>query len=740
MKHSSEEVQLVLSNCCKEVRKTLRSDKRQWLKFETIQDHSDKCDLKEEFGESKQLCRRSPHISKLVSTTGERLKTKEERLERWTEHFKHLLNPTTTSGNSVLSIVEASKSLEIDLGPIWFDEVLNAVRKLKNGKAIGPDEISAEMLKSHNGIAEWLWDIVNKCWTEENLPQDWKLAEVVPLYKSKGKRSECGKYRRISLLSVPGKVFASIILNRCKDALDQVLREERCGFLKSRGCTDQLFALRQILEKCMAFQLDVNFCFIDFLAAFDSMDREMMYKIMKQYGLPQKVVNVICNSYKGFKCSVKAEGEKGQMFDVKTGVCQGDVWSAILFGLVINYVLTISVQGGINIGRCVVLTGNHKGRFGTLIEAENPSRLLIGREVLVGKKKNEGWFETLAGEKLRLKSSAEAELVTVSSDERSVVADLVSMANNRSSAVSDDESCVCSVCKRRFDTGRGCKVHEARFCKSKTSKIVEDSASKFVGLEKRLTCQKCTRKFATVKGRRTHESQYCGREKFGRARIFSCNVHDRDGVEFENVEAFNYLGSFVSLQHGDLMEISVKLAEGRQRFASFQKLWKSKQLSIPLKCKLYRALVLSVVLNSSETWTMNKSTQRKLESFHTSCLQKIQCLSYMERVTNEEVLARARMSILSAMIMIKRLKWFGDVLRMSDDRIPLRAFTWEPTEKYRYFKRAPGGQRKTWLDQLQEDCSRNNLSYITLRQKAKRESKSRNSGRRFCRTAFKLNL
>ena len=228
------------------------------------------------------------------------------------------------------------------------------------------------------------------------------------------------------------------------------------------------------------------------------------------------------------------------MFDVKTGVRQGDVWSPILFGLLINYVLAISVQGGIDIGRCgfdldladdvallrvsnskvqanlhrieslaeavglminvgktknmrvkckkpraslpiaqknvEVLTGNHKGRFGTLIEVENQSRLLIGREVLVGKKKNAGWFETLAGEKLRWKSLAEAELVTFSSDEESVVADLVSTANNRSSAVSDDESCVCSGFKRCFDTARGCKVHEARFCKSKNPKSVEDSA------------------------------------------------------------------------------------------------------------------------------------------------------------------------------------------------------------------------------------------------------------------------
>ena len=119
-KHSSAEALLLFSNCCKEVRKALRSDKRQWLKDkgETMQDHSDKGDLKEVFGESKQVCQKwSPDISKLVLTRGEPLKTKEERLELWTEHFKHQLNPTKTSGNSVLIIVEAS---EVQFGLMKF--------------------------------------------------------------------------------------------------------------------------------------------------------------------------------------------------------------------------------------------------------------------------------------------------------------------------------------------------------------------------------------------------------------------------------------------------------------------------------------------------------------------------------------------------------------------------------------------------------------------------------------------
>ena len=108
------------------------------------------------------------------------------------------------------------------------------------------------------------------------------------------------------------------------------------------------------------------------------------------------------------------------------------------------------------------------------------------------KKKNVGWFETLGVEKLRLlKISAVAEPGTVSSEERSVVAHLVSTANNRSSAVADDESCVCSGCKRLFDTARGRQVHETKICQSKKWKSFKDSVSKFVGLERSLTYQKC---------------------------------------------------------------------------------------------------------------------------------------------------------------------------------------------------------------------------------------------------------
>ena len=239
--------------------------------------------------------------------------------------------------NLFINNLEAAKDLESDLGPIRLNEVINVVRNLKNGKASGPDEISAEMLRAHKGVAQMLWNIIDKSWKTEHLPADRKVAQIVPLYKNKGKRTEVISYRGISLLSVPGNVFAAVILNRWREALDNVLRKEQRGFRKIRGCTDHLFALRQIFEKALLYQIDLSLCFIGFRARFDSGERDCMYEILRHYGLPVKIVNIIKKIYDGFKCRVKSEGVVMANFDVRAGVCQGDVRSPSVFGIVISY-------------------------------------------------------------------------------------------------------------------------------------------------------------------------------------------------------------------------------------------------------------------------------------------------------------------------------------------------------------------------------------------------------------------
>ena len=78
------------------------------------------------------------------------------------------------------------------------------------------------------------------------VPKDWQRAIVVPLYKGKGDRLDCKNYRGISLLSIPGKVYGRILIERVRDMTEGMIGEEQCGFRMGRGCVDQVFTLKQL--------------------------------------------------------------------------------------------------------------------------------------------------------------------------------------------------------------------------------------------------------------------------------------------------------------------------------------------------------------------------------------------------------------------------------------------------------------------------------------------------------------
>ncbi len=74
-------------------------------------------------------------------------------------------------------------------------------------------------------------------------------AIFVPLYKGKGSRNECGSYRGISLLSVPGKVCGRILTKRLMEVTEGKVSEEQGGFRNGRECVDQIFAMKRLVEE-----------------------------------------------------------------------------------------------------------------------------------------------------------------------------------------------------------------------------------------------------------------------------------------------------------------------------------------------------------------------------------------------------------------------------------------------------------------------------------------------------------
>ena len=119
------------------------------------------------------------------------------------------------------------------------DEVTRAIRRLKNGRAAGADCITAELLKgAEKLISEALHKVITNVWSTRRVPAECKEGIIISRYKSKGSQSECSSYRRISLLSVSGKVFAHILLARLQPLLDKCRRPKQSGFTAGRSTMD----------------------------------------------------------------------------------------------------------------------------------------------------------------------------------------------------------------------------------------------------------------------------------------------------------------------------------------------------------------------------------------------------------------------------------------------------------------------------------------------------------------------
>ncbi|KAG6930718.1 hypothetical protein G0U57_003012, partial [Chelydra serpentina] len=158
-------------------------------------------------------------------------------------------------------------------------------------------------------------------------------ANIVTLYKNKGDRSDCNNYRGISLLSVVGKVFARVILNRLQKLADRVYPESQCGFRAGRSTTDMVFSLRQLQEKCREQHKPLLLAFIDLTKAFDLVNRDGLFKILVKVGCPPKLLSVIQSFHDNMKGTVLYDGSSSDAFDIHSGVKQGCVLAPTLFGI-----------------------------------------------------------------------------------------------------------------------------------------------------------------------------------------------------------------------------------------------------------------------------------------------------------------------------------------------------------------------------------------------------------------------
>ncbi|VDP69626.1 unnamed protein product [Schistosoma mattheei] len=129
---------------------------------------------------------------------GKVITNSEEQQNRWVEHFKELLNRPALLNPPNIEVTPTD--LPIDVGPPTIDETSMAIRQIKSGKAVGPDNISADALKADVAVTARIFHILfSKIWDEEQIPIDWKEGHLIKI-PGKGNLSKCDYYRGITLL------------------------------------------------------------------------------------------------------------------------------------------------------------------------------------------------------------------------------------------------------------------------------------------------------------------------------------------------------------------------------------------------------------------------------------------------------------------------------------------------------------------------------------------------------------
>src|SRR5574340_833227 len=133
------------------------------------------------------------------------------------------------------------------------------------------------------------------------------------------------------------------------------LPDVQAGFRKARGTKDQIANIHWITEKARGFQKNIYFCFTDYTKAFDCVDHNKPWKILKEMGIPDHLTFLLTNLYAGQEATVRTGHGTTDWFRIGKGVRQSCILSPCSFNLYAEYIIRnaslAEAQAGIKIAR-----------------------------------------------------------------------------------------------------------------------------------------------------------------------------------------------------------------------------------------------------------------------------------------------------------------------------------------------------------------------------------------------------
>ena len=252
--------------------------------------------------------------------------------------------------NTYFASVFTTENLPVQYPNMSYDPVLTdlslseleveiLLTSLDTNKATGSDEIPARLLKETASIiVPSICKLFNKSLEQGTVPQDWKLANVVPVYK-KCDKEHTENYRPISLLPIISKVFERSIFMNIRRQFSRAIHDHQHGFLQGKSCVTNLLEALEYVGACLDTGGQVDILYLDMFKAFDRINHKRLMEKLANSGIGGNLLNWFRSYLTDRRQRVTVLGVTSKQLPVYSGAPQGSILGPALFLLYVNDLL-----------------------------------------------------------------------------------------------------------------------------------------------------------------------------------------------------------------------------------------------------------------------------------------------------------------------------------------------------------------------------------------------------------------